>query len=529
MGFKYIKHLRTVQATAQTRPVPGREAEMSENAAGGYAFDLDDWSLLDRFLVLGTEGGTYYTDERELTVASAAAVDRCVKADGPRAVRRIVEVSNSGRAPKNEPAILALAIAAKQGDEPTRQLAFANLAKVCRTGTHLFQFVTYIDALGGWGRGARRAVGEWYSSKEVDDLAYQLVKYRQRGGWTHADVLRLSHPRPKRDTAALLAFAANKWAEGELPPIVVGYLEARDAATPEDSARLVLEYGLPRECVRTEHLGEPVVLEALLKSMPLTALIRNLGNLTRAGVVTPFAENTKTVLGHLSDSERLRRSRVHPMAIFLALCTYSAGHGVRGTGSWTPVQQVVDALDAAFYATLSNVAPTNRRLLLAVDVSGSMTQSVAGTPVSAAAAAGAMALIVARTEPNHLLLGVNTAPVELRISPKMRLDAAMKEVERKISGGTDLSVPARWLSAEHMTVDGVVTLTDNETWAGRVHPVQAMAAYRNQLGAPVRNVVVAMTATGHSIGDPGDPLTLQCAGLDATIPEVIRGFVNAEY
>jgi len=79
----------------------------------------------------------------------------------------------------------------------------------------------------------------------------------------------------------------------------------------------------------------------------------------------------------------------------------------------------------------------------------------------------------------------------------MRLDAAMKVVEGKISGGTDLSVPARWLSAERMTVDGVVTLTDNETWAGRAHPVQAMAAYRSQVGSPVRNVVVAMTATGH--------------------------------
>ena len=83
VGFKYIKHLRATQQTPQTCPVPGREAEMSKNAAGGYAFDLDDWALLDRFLILGTEGGTYYTDEHELTVASAVAVESCVKADGP--------------------------------------------------------------------------------------------------------------------------------------------------------------------------------------------------------------------------------------------------------------------------------------------------------------------------------------------------------------------------------------------------------------------------------------------------------------
>jgi len=529
VGFKYIKHLTQSRETSQTRPIAGREADMSANAAGGYAFDLDDWARLNRFLVLGTESGTYYTDERELTAASAVAVERCVQADGPRAVHRIVEVSNSGLAPRNDAAILALAVAAKQGDEGTRKLAFASLPSVCRTGTHLFQFAAYIDATGGWGRGARTAVGSWYQSKDASQLAYQLVKYRQRGGWTHADLLRLSHPRPSGETAALMAFAANKPAAAELPPIVVGYLAARDAKTAEDSARLVAEYGLPRECVRTEHLGEPVVLVALLESMPLTALIRNLGNLTAAGVVAPFSAGTETVLAHLSDAERLRRSRVHPMALFLALRTYASGHGVRGSGTWTPVQQVVDALDAAFYAALVNVAPTNLRLLLAVDVSGSMRQNVMGASLSAAEAAGAMALIVARTEPNHLVLGINTAPVELRISPKMRLDAAMTVVARAITGGTDLAVPARWLATERIEVDGVVTLTDNETWAGRTHPAQAMEAYRRQLGKPVRNVVAAMTATGHSIGDPGDPLTLQCAGLDATIPEVIRGFVNADF
>ena len=131
------------------------------------------------------------------------------------------------------------------------------------------------------------------------------------------------------------------------------------------------------------------------------------------------------------------------------------------------MQQVVDALDGAFYASLANVVPTNRPLLLAVDVSRSMRQPIMGSPISAAQAAGAMALIVARTEPNHLILGVNTAPVELRISPSMRLDASMNVVQRAIAGGTDLSVPARWLASEGLVVDGVVTLTDNETWAGR--------------------------------------------------------------
>jgi 60 kDa SS-A/Ro ribonucleoprotein len=529
VGFKYTTHLTKPGETPQSKRIPGREGEMSANAAGGYAFDLDDWARLERFLVLGTEGGTYYAAERELTVESARVVERCVLADGPRSVGRIEAISISGVAPKNDAAILALAIAAKRGDEVTRKLAFAALPGVCRTGTHLFQFAAYVDALGGWGRGARTAVGRWYSAKGPDLLGYQLVKYRQRNGWAHSDLLRLSHPRPTGQTAALLAFAANKPVEGELPRVVEGYLKAAQAATPAESANLVREYQLPRECVRTEHLGEPAVLEALLEPMPLTALVRNLGNLTAAGVVAPFSDATKLVADKLSDIDHLRRSRLHPMTIFLALATYASGRGARGSGAWTPVQQIVDALDAAFYAAAANVIPTGKRLLVAIDVSGSMQAPVMGAPVSAAEAAAAMALVLARTEPGHVVLGVNTGPVELRISPKMRLDAAMNTVRQALGGGTDLSVPARWLAAEGMAVDAVVTLTDNETWAGRSHPAEAMAAYRRQVGAPVRNLVAAMSATQHSVADPADPLTLQCIGLDASIPEVVRGFVNAEF
>lgn len=52
----YARHAGTV-ATPQSEPVPGREAQMERNDAGGYGFTLDAWAKLDRFLVLGTEGG----------------------------------------------------------------------------------------------------------------------------------------------------------------------------------------------------------------------------------------------------------------------------------------------------------------------------------------------------------------------------------------------------------------------------------------------------------------------------------------
>jgi 60 kDa SS-A/Ro ribonucleoprotein len=80
---------------------------------------------------------------------------------GVRAVNRIVEISDSGRAPKNDPAIFALALVATHGNNEAKALAFQNLAKVCRIGTHLFHFAGYVNALRSWGRGLRNAVGRW--------------------------------------------------------------------------------------------------------------------------------------------------------------------------------------------------------------------------------------------------------------------------------------------------------------------------------------------------------------------------------
>jgi len=44
--------------TSQSQAILGREKEQVKNNAGGYSFAIDKWSILNRFLILGTEGGT---------------------------------------------------------------------------------------------------------------------------------------------------------------------------------------------------------------------------------------------------------------------------------------------------------------------------------------------------------------------------------------------------------------------------------------------------------------------------------------
>src|SRR5205823_2214706 len=161
--------------------------------------------------------------------------------------------------------------------------------------------------------------------------------------------------------------------------LVEGFARAQVAATARETAALVREYRLPREALEPEHLTSPEVWEALLDDLPMTALIRNLATMTRAGVIAPGSDGTAKAVAQLGDAKRIRRARVHPIAVLAALHTYASGRGVRGRGEWNPVREIVDALDAAFYTAFGNVEQTGKRLLLALDVSGSMTAgSVAG-------------------------------------------------------------------------------------------------------------------------------------------------------
>src|SRR5437762_1495995 len=115
----YLKHIISPKRTPQSQPIPG--SKQVPNSAGGFAWAVDDWTRLDRFLILGAEQGTYYISERQLTRENAEAVARCIETDGPRTIQRIVEVSEAGRAPKNDPAIFALALSAALGDAATKR------------------------------------------------------------------------------------------------------------------------------------------------------------------------------------------------------------------------------------------------------------------------------------------------------------------------------------------------------------------------------------------------------------------------
>lgn len=565
--------------TPQTQAIPGREAEMEKNSAGGVTFTVTPFQMLDRFLILGSDSPTYYASAKDLTKNNSENIRKCLALDWKRTIDQIVEISVAGRAPKNDPALFALAVACtpKFGTQEAAQYALSQLQKVARTGTHLYHFLTYLKTMRGYGRSVKSAVGNWFTQKSPDQLAYQLCKYNQRDGWSVKDTLALAHVRGANDVQkALLSWAnadrstenllgeAKTWnrqvrrwkgnskrtgaltqAEidarraiyqnaydlltgADTPKMIAAFEGVQKATTAAEVVRYITDAGLTHEMIPTQFKNSPEVWEALLQKMPLGAMVRNLGVMSKVGLLTPLSNASKIVVSRLHDVPYIKKSRLHPLNVLIAQATYRQGRGMRGDSSWTVVQPVVDALEDTFYLAFDNVVPTGKGHYFGIDFSGSMGSPMSGSPLSCREAATALALVGARTEQNYVTYGFDNKMVDLKFTAKDTLATAMAKARNWGGGSTDCSLPM--IHAKQLGIKNVgafVVLTDSETYTGRVQPVQALQDYRKYSGQQdARLIVVGMTATKFTIADPKDPYMLDVVGFDTNVPTIMADFVR---
>lgn len=546
----YAQHFNPTQTPQSEKADPKQQP----NSAGGFTFVVDCWTRLERFLILGSEGGSYYASERQLTRDNAQSVLDCCAQDAGRTIDTIVQISDSGRAPKNDPAIFALALAAAHPtSSDARARACAALPKVCRTATHLFQFCEAVNGFRGWGRGLRRAVGKWYTERSAEQLAYQVAKYGNRGKWTHKHLLQLAHAPSKPELRPVFDYIAygptgaqpehskRKYAAGTVHP----YLELFEELKRADEQRtiaLIREHHFTHEMIADQHRNSAAVWEALLERMPVGAMIRNLGKMTSVGLLGPLATANARVAQRLTNVEVLKQGRVHPVALLTALLTYQQGHGNKGALTWKAQREIIDGLDAGFYAAFGVLTPSNAATMLAFDVSGSMDGGVvAGVQgLSPRVAAACMGMVTARVEPRWCAIAFTgkgfggwpsmhgsaypAAVEEIAISPRQRLDDVVATMRNLPMGGTDCALPMEYATAKKIPVELFVIYTDSETWAGHTHPHQALRNYRQKMGIDAKLAVVGMVSNEFTIADPSDAGMLDLVGFDAAAPQVLADF-----
>ena len=502
------------------RPVPQSvqaDPHQELNEAGGYTFTTTSMQQASRFLILGTESSTFYADENRAISTNYEALKRC---DPLELLDEVVRVSVNGLAVKNDYAIFALAYLAGYGGDTTedinvRQKALSQLDVVCRIPTDLFKFLEYVKQFRGRGPALRKAISNWYTSKTPDQLAYLLVKYRQREGWTHRDAMRIGRPASMDpEMNAALAYGGRGVIEPNAPHLIKLF-------ESDERASVKIEAGLPWEALSDEALAQPDTWRSLIAhTMPQRALIRQLPKMTRLDVFDD-EQTLDHVVRQLTDETILSKARIHPISVLTAMKVYAEGSNRNML--WQPEPRIIDALDDAFYRSFKYVEPTGKRYLVGVDVSGSMSRHI-NDVLSAREVACALSMTLLNSEEHVKIMGFTKGFVPLNFSRKSRLDDVVNYTTRLPFDRTDCAVPMLYAMEHGLKVDTFVIITDNETWYGSVHPHVALQQYRKKSGINAKCIVLATSALTSTIADPSDPGMLDISGFSSAVPQLISNF-----
>lgn len=563
-----------------------------ENALGGYVFETTDEIRLRRFLCLGTEKAIFHAGELKLTKDDCKCISRLIGiGNGSYVVQTIREFSVQNRACRADSILFALALCCRCDHKPTKKAAYKILSDVCRIPTHLFQFIKFAQEVPkfaedenpnngkGWGRAHRKGVSMWYHSYKSKEggiplLAYHMTKYKARFGLTHKDVFRMCHIKTDYDALGYLVnhffSRKNDWQnqldlakqredyeQSELKKVIRLLQVFDDAKRCRDEQlmkHMILEnhleiakkcdngeivmrqlYVLVREHVPTSLLKSKEVWVALMRFMPMTAMIRNLGKMASLGLLDSNSFGENLTADKLTSNVLLKEAKIHPFTLLVAEKAYSKGQNKKETMKWQVNPTVRKALRDAFYLSFDNVEATGKRFLLAICMGDPQNPIVNGTPIiTAREAAAAMALVTLRREQRCDVVAFSKKQstedpgiTNLPISPHDDLNIVLDKCSKLHCDKINISAPIEHAFQNKKMYDVFVIYTDSVNESGSVHPSTALKMYRKGSGIEnARLIVCGLASNGFTIADPNDRLMMDIVGFDSSAPTAIHQFVT---
>lgn len=474
--------------------------------------------ILERFLLTGSMAATYTANDKfaDYSAENIKTVKTIFECFPDAAFKVLHDVCMLKKAPRKPPVILALAAA--MGVESIKAQAEGLATTEINTGTDQFVLTKMLVDLGrGGGRSFKRQVSTLYRKLDRQDgdhprdqLAMNLVKFRNRAGWTHRDILRVGHYKPTKKNNDLF-----KWVVGKGPathPLIIGFEEAGRITTPVEAVQLLVrDPKLPWEAFPTEVLSNAAVWEALLPNLGNSALIRNLGRMSSLGIdLSPYAGRIMAACRNL-----------HPVASLSAWKTYSQGKGLKGSLVWRASPEVVSALEAGFYASFGQLKKSDSKVFFGLDISGSMgsnSSTVAG--LNCREVAAAMVMVAMKQQP-YMVYGFSHNLIPLELRDDWSLPQVMQYMSNIPFGSTDCSLPIRFCNQNAIRdVDLFAIYTDNET-NQRNKPSDALNEYRRNLNPNAKLATVALMGGAFSIADPNDPGQVDFVGFDPSVPSVM--------
>jgi 60 kDa SS-A/Ro ribonucleoprotein len=435
------------------------------NEAGGVAYKMGDKAALAQLACTGCLSNTFYArpeDQLDEVLRLALSLE-------PEFVAKVALYARREGFMKDMPALLAVAVLRK---DPALFEKIAprvidngrmvrNLVQIARSGQ--------VDGMKNLPRPARRFLSQWLINRKYGRLFNESVGQSP----SIADLIKMVHPKPQNDQQrALFGYLTDRDYDAEKLPAIVREYEAFKAGetttVPGVEFRLLDSLGLS-----TTQWGD------VAKSMGWHALRMNLNTLNRHGVFKDKAM-VKYVADRLRDEEVIKKARVMPYQLLTAYLAIAQDDGLGrsrygyyyGSGTQTsdmPVEIALAVQDALEIAT-DNIPAIDVPLIIAPDVSGSMSSPVTGgrgsatTKTTCIHVAALVAAACLRKNPDAKIIAFAHELYNLKLNPR---DSIVTNAQKLIAcggGGTNCSLPMEHIVKKGIPVGMLWYVSDNESW-----------------------------------------------------------------
>ncbi len=441
--------------------------KLISNQAGGRAFQLDHRQALAQLAATGTLNHTFYQNAQaqlEQVLALTQNIDATF-------IAKTAVYTRKNNHMKDMP-VLLLAILSQL----EQNLFKAVFPLVIDNGKQLRNFVQIMRS-GAIQRKSlsslpKKMINQWLINANDNQLLSANIGNQP----SLADVLKMTHPKPKNaNQDAFFAYILGKKYELEQLPTKVQALEKFRQGLTQDVP------DLPMQLLTNLSLSAQQWAE-IAKNGGWQMLRMNLNTFARHGVFE-IEGMDNVIVNKLQDQDMIRKSRVLPYQL---MTTWAALDDA--------VPQIVrQALEQVMQAALENVPRLTGRVVVAVDVSGSMASPVTGYRKGATSklrcvdVASLFACALKQVNPDIEIMPFDTQLHSLNIV-EHESDASLLgrlkqvfsgnktrsifEVAKQFAalggGGTNCSIPLKRLNRDQTAVDLMIYFSDNESWADQL-------------------------------------------------------------
>lgn len=422
-------------------------AANAHNEAGGLAYARQPEEALALYAATGCLNGTFYADAQ---AQLDAVLKLCAQVPTALIAKTAVYARRRGQM-KDMPALLLAWLAQHDG-----ALCERVFAQVIDNGRMLRNFVQILrsGAVGRKSLGSRprRLVRQWLEQADVPQILHAAIGQQP----SLADVIRMVHPKPAdAEREALYAWLIGRPYQADKLPATVQQLEAFKRGDTEGEVPDVnFQYltALPLT---------PKQWKAMARRASWQTQRMNLNTFLRHGVFDDKAL-TKEIAASLSNPKQIAKARAFPYQLLGAW---------RAAGTGLP-QVIREALQNAMEIATENTPALRGNVVVAIDVSGSMSSPITGHRQGATTAmrcvdvAALLAACIKRKNPSARVLPFDTqVHTRLALNARDSVTTQAAQLAALCGGGTSVSAPVKHLNKQKAPVDLLIIVSDNESWA----------------------------------------------------------------